>query len=450
MNKNALTPSAGLITKDGLQPTVINIDGYVSMMESAAVGARGAAGMGSPTANRMKARTAEGMIPLSSMIAGETSGIGWRIIAEPVQAAMVNGFEIITKNADDKQKIKDFFDDNGFWDAIEKAVILKRHHGWAVMVMGESWLRCHGAHWITPSDDWYTDYNSPLFGLPEGWRIQLRAPIGDEVFIEQTDSILFGDKDYQPVMTSGRVEFGLPVLARVYAALQRLGLSHELILSILSLSVQDIYKKTDLHEDLKTTKGEADLSRRFAGIVATRQLNDMVGIDADEDIQRLQSSMTGVADIIDMAIKLVSAETGFPVSMLADRKGGLSNSDTSADAQWQNLVSCIISQDVIPALKFLAMRYLGIRADFMPNKSQGQIDREVERDFTIAKTAEIYYKTRGINSEEVRETARRTGAVELLSAKPPATGTIDEAGGNNDNPDDDKQKKPDDVGGDNE
>ncbi|HEC6158721.1 TPA: DUF1073 domain-containing protein [Salmonella enterica subsp. enterica serovar Weltevreden] len=436
--KTSLIPTEGILTKEGLQPASYNIDSYVSMMESVAHGAKGAAGMGSPTANRMKARAAEGKIPLVAALAGETSGIGWRIISEPVAAAMLNGFDIITDNPEDDVKIKQLFDEMRIWQGVERATVLKRHQGWSVLAMGDDWVRSHGANWITPSNDWFSDYNDPLFGLPEGWRIQLKSPIGGEVFIEQEDSLLFGDPEYQPLYGCAGIEFGEPVLCKPYAALQRLGLSHELIISILSLSVQDIYKKEELAEDLKTAKGEAQAARRLAGIAATRHLNDMVAIDKDEDITRLQSTMTGTADLVDMAIKLVCAETGFPVSMLAERRSGLSNSDTSADAQWQNLVSHITTNDIIPALKKLALRYLGVKADFVPNKSQGQIDREVERDKKVAETAQIYYGIRAITSEEARATAKETAAVTLLTEKAPATGTIDDqnddnAGQNNGN-----------------
>ena len=427
-SKTSLIPVEGILTKEGVMPAQYNHDGYVSMMTSVAAGglSQGAAGMGSPTANRMKARSAEGMIPLVAAMAAETSGIGWRIITEPVAAAMLNQFTVVTDNPDDAEKIKDLFGDMRVWQCVEKAVVLKRHMGWSVLVMGDEWVRSHGANWITPSDDWFTDYNSPLFGLPEGWRIQLRGPIGGEVFIEQEDSILFGDPEYQPIYACAGIEFGAPLLSKPYASLQRLGLSHELIISILSLSVQDIYKKEELAEDLKTAKGEAQVARRIGGIAATRHLNDMIAVDKAESIERLQTVMTGTADLVDMAIKLVCAETGFPIAMLAERKGGLSNSDTSADAQWQNLVSHITTNDIIPALKKLALRYLGIRAEFVPNKSQGQIDREVDRDKKVAETAQLYYSMRAITSEEARATAQETGAIKLLSTIPPATGTIDD------------------------
>lgn len=447
-SKTSLIPVEGILTKEGVMPAQYNHDGYVSMMTSVAAGglAKGAAGMGSPTANRMKARSAEGMIPLVAAMAGETSGIGWRIITEPVAAAMLNQFTVVTENPADAEKLKQLFGDMRVWQCVEKAVVLKRQMGWSVLVMGEEWVRCHGANWITPSNDWFADYNSPLFGLPEGWRIQLKSPIGGEVFIEQEDSILFGDPEYQPIVHCAGIEFGTPLLSKPYASLQRLGLSHELIISILSLSVQDIYKKEELAEDLKTAKGEAMVARRLGGIAATRQLNDMIGIDKDEAIERLQTNMTGTADLVDMAIKLVCAETGFPIAMLAERKGGLSNSDTSADAQWQNLVSHITTNDIIPALKKLALCYLGIRAEFVPNKSQGQIDREVERDKKVAETVQIYYNMRAVTSEEARATAQETGAVVLLSTTPPATGTIDDQDGNNS---DQKQENSNQGGGNN-
>ncbi|EDL2842672.1 portal protein, partial [Salmonella enterica subsp. enterica serovar Muenchen] len=81
--------------------------------------------------------------------------------------------------------------------------------------------------------------------------------------------------------------------------------------------------------------------------------------------------------------------------------------------------------------KKLALRYLGVKADFVPNKSQGQIDREVDRDKKVAETAQIYYGLRAITSEEARATAKETAAVTLLTEKAPATGTIDDQNDDN-------------------
>ena len=104
-NKTSLIPTEGILTKEGLQPANYNVDGYVSMMTSAAESSKGAAGMSSPTANRMKARAAEGMIPLVAAMTGELSGIGWRIISEPVAAAMLNGFTVVTENPEDRKSV---------------------------------------------------------------------------------------------------------------------------------------------------------------------------------------------------------------------------------------------------------------------------------------------------------------------------------------------------------
>lgn len=443
ISKNSTIPAGGLLTKNGVLPVAMNFDSYQTTMERVGHLTKGAAGMGSATARRMEARIAEGMVPLAAAMVAETSGIGWRVIAEPVQAAMLNGFEVITEKPEDKTRICDFFDDNEVWKAVEDALILKRHQGWSVMVLGDSWLRSHGAHFITPSINWFTDYNDALFGLPEGWTIQLKAPVGDDVFIPQEDSILFGDKNYQPVIQTADVTFGEPLLCKPYAALQRLGLSHELIISLMSVSVIDIYKKDGLKDDLDGGKGEQKLAQRFAGMVATRAINDMIGIDAEEELTRLQSSMTGIADLMDVAIKIVCAETGFPASRLTDRKGGLGNNDQAAGDQWESLVGCITTKEVIPVLKYLARRYLGIRANFVPNKSQGQIDREVDRDYKVAQTVQLYYEMKGVTSEEARETARRTGAVELLSEKAPATGLIDDTDDDNG---EEKEKKPTETG----
>lgn len=238
--------------------TEINNDSYVSLMQgiaglngSGGVGARGAAGMTSPTARRMMARIAAGMIPLNAMLLNEQSGIGHRICAEPVAAAMLAGYSVVTDTPAQQKAVENLFEDLNVWRVVGNAAVWRRSAGWSVIVYGDEFVRPHPSYRITPSNDWFTDYRSPSFGLPEGWQIELKAPIGGDVFIPQQFSFLMGDKDHDPIYQISGTEFGTPVLGRVFAALERLGLSHELVLSILSMSIQDIYKRNDLDQSLR-------------------------------------------------------------------------------------------------------------------------------------------------------------------------------------------------------
>ncbi|MGN7914732.1 anti-CBASS protein Acb1 family protein [Enterobacter sp. 22466] len=407
----------------------MNTDSYVSMMQGIAglnggngIGARGAAGMTSPTARRMMARVAAGMIPINAMLLNEQSGIGHRICAEPVAAAMLAGYAVVADTPAQQKAVEDLFEDLNVWRAVGTAAVHRRSSGWSVIVFGDEFVRPHPSYRITPSTDWFNDYRSPMFGLPEGWQIELKAPIGGDVFIPQQDSFLMGDKDHDPIYQISGTEFGTPVLGRVFAALERLGLSHELILSILSMSIQDIYKRQDLDEELKTKAGERKAASRIAGIAATRMLNDMVVIDAEETIERLQSSMTNLADIIDISIRVVSMESGVPVSVLANSKAGLSNSDSSGDDVWLRLVETENTFHIIPALKAVARHYLGIRADFVPNKSQGDIKRDAEADKLRAEIVQMYYNMRAITSEEARATGQEYASFTTLSKNLPAQG----------------------------
>ncbi|HEY2452871.1 MAG TPA: anti-CBASS Acb1 family protein [Scandinavium sp.] len=410
----------------------INNDSYVSMMQGVAglggvngIGARGAAGMTSPTARRMMARIASGMIPINAMLLNEQSGVGHRICAEPVRAAMNAGYSIVTQNPADKEAIENLFEDLNVWRVVGNAAVYRRAAGWSVIVFGDAFVRPHPAYRITPSNDWYTDYRSPLFGLPEGWQIELKAPIGGDVFIPQQDSFLMGDKDYDPIYQITGTEFGTPVLGRVYSSLERLGLTHELILSILSMSIQDIYKRQNLDEELETQKGERKVASRIGGIAATRMLNDMVVIDGEEAIERLQSTIANQADLIDAAIRIVSLESGVPVSVLANTKAGLSNSDSSGDDVWARLVDTENTDYIIPALKAIALNFLGVRADFVANKSQGDIKRDADTDKVKAETVKLYYDMRAITSEEVRATGQESAAFVSLTTNLPGKTTND-------------------------
>lgn len=410
--------------------TDINNDSYVSMMQGIAglnggngVGARGAAGMTSPTARRMMARIAAGMIPLNAMLLNEQSGIGHRICAEPVAAAMLAGYSIVTDTPAQQKAVENLFEDLNVWRVVGDAAVWRRSAGWSVIVYGDAFVRPHPSYRVTPSNDWFTDYRSALFGLPEGWQIELKAPIGGDVFIPQQYSFLMGDKDHDPIYQISGTEFGTPVLGRVFAALERLGLSHELVLSILSMSIQDIYKRTDLDQELETKAGERKAATRIAGIAATRMLNDMVVIDGEEEINRLQSSMTNLDAIIDISLRIISAESGVPVSVLANTKAGLSNSDSSGDDVWLRLVEAQNSFYIIPAFKAIARHYLDIRADFVPNKSQGDIKRDADADKVRAETVQLYYNMRAITSEEARATGQEYASFNTLSKNLPTQGT---------------------------
>lgn len=410
-------PVSGVLTANGVQE--LNTDGYVSMMTNVS-GAQGAAGMSSPTARRMMSRMAAGMIPLNATLLNEQSGIGHRVVTEPVRAAMLAGYSIVTDKPEDAERIKKLFKKMNVWGVVTSAAIFRRAAGWSIIVLGGNFVRPHPAYRITPSNNWFSDYSSELFGLPEGWQIQLKSPIGGEVFIPQEDSILLGDKNNDPLYQINGTEFGTPVLGRAYSALERLGLSHELILSVLSISIQDIYKRNGLDDEMETQAGEAKAARRIGGIAATRQLNDIIAIDESEEITRLESSMTATADIIDAAIRIVSAETGVPVSILANTQAGLSNNDNSGDDVWMRLVESEQGGFIIPSLEKIAYHFTGIEAEFVPNKSQGDIKRDADVDYTRAQTVQIYYNMRSITSAEARETGKSYASFEVLTKNLPS------------------------------
>lgn len=423
----ATVPQFGMLTKGGIVEFANN-DGYVSMMQSVAgvglngSGSRGAAGMNSPTARRMMQRMAAGMIPLNAMLLNEQSGIGHRICAEPVRAAMLAGYSIVVDSPEQETAIKDLFEDMNVWRVVGDACVWRRAAGWSVIVKGEDFVRPHPAYRITPSNDWFSDYGSRFFGLPMGWNIDLKAPIGGSVYVNQWDSWLVGDKDHDPMYQVNGTEFGTPVLGRVFAALERLGLTHELIISVLSLSIQDVYQREALNEDLETPAGERKAANRVGGIAATRMLNDLIVIDAEETITRLQSNINNQADLLDICIRVISAESGIPVSILANNKPGLSNNDNTGDDVWMRLVEAEQTFYVIPALKHIARHFLGIRAEFVPNKSQGDIKRDADTDKTRAETVQIYYNMRSITSEEARETGKGFASFKTLSERMPTTG----------------------------
>lgn len=418
-------PKFGTLMSSGFVEETNN-DGYVSLMNSVAAlsgsGAVGAAGMKSPTARRMIQRIAAGMIPMNAMLLNEQSGIGHRICAEPVRAAMHAGYSIVTDTPEQEKTIKNLFEDMRVWHVVSNACIWRRAAGWAVIVKGDDFIRPHPSYRITPSTDWFSDYGSKFFGLPLGWNIDLKAPIGGSVYVNQWDSWLVGDKDHDPLYAINGAEFGTPVLCRVFAALERLGLTHELIISVLSMSIQDIYKRDGLNEELETKSGEAKAATRIGGMAATRMLNDMVAIDAEEEITRLQSNINNQADLLDIALRIVSAESGVPVSILANNKPGLSNSDNTGDDVWMRLVESEQVDYIIPALKHIAMAFTGIRADFVPNKGQGDIKRDADTDMVRMQVVQGYYNMRAITSEEARETGKEYASFKTLSENLPTDG----------------------------
>lgn len=434
------TPTHGTLFSGGVIKGMNN-DGYVSLMQNVASmggsGTRGAAGINTPTGRRMMQRIAAGMIPMNAMLLNEQSGIGHRICAEPVRAAMHAGYSIVTDTPEQEKVIKNLFEDMGVWRVVSTACVWRRAAGWSIIVKGEDFVRPHPAYRINPSTDWFSDYRSRFFGLPLGWNVDLKAPIGGSVYINQWDSWLVGDKDHDPLYAINGTEFGTPVLSRPYAALERLGMTHELIISVLSMSIQDIYKREGLNEELETKRGEAKAAARIGGMAATRMLNDMVAIDAEEEITRLQSNINNQADLLDIALRIVSAESGVPVSILANNKPGLSNNDNTGDDVWMRLVESEQVDYIIPALKHIAMAFTGIRADFVPNKGQGDIKRDADTDYVRAQTVQMYYNMRAITSEEARETGKEYASFKTLSESLPTDGLKKEP----DNSGDDDEKE---------
>lgn len=261
---------------------------------------------------------------------------------------------------------------------------------------GFVWARVHGAHGILvgvddgqkdemPIDEsrirkvygltelerhslfpvkWYDEPKAPKFGEPELYQILIPGgfgPMGLQSMqvgatVHESRLILFPGA--RTSLRRKRANFGWDdsIFQRVYQVLMKFGLDWASATHMLSDSSQGVLKLKGLLEAL-ASNNKAEIAKR--GEIFDLYLSNLrtVLLDADEgeEYSRVETSFTGVPDMLDRTSQRLAAAARMPVSVLmgTSQKGGLNGDGDTDIRKWYDQIASLQRRQVTPRLKRL-------------------------------------------------------------------------------------------------
>lgn len=182
------------------------------------------------------------------------------------------------------------------------------------------------------------DPRSPTFGKIIQYRIQARA--GNRLvdfFVHHSRCIpIFGAKTPPSAKELTNViealYWGTPILQKIYGDIRDFRGAFASTNSILQEFIIGKYKFSDLDEMLAAGNQDA-LRNRIAGIELTKSSIQAVLMGIDEEYSRDSATVTGIPDVLDRFMMLLSAVTGIPVTKLFGRSASGLNATGEGDGK---------------------------------------------------------------------------------------------------------------------
>jgi len=133
--------------------------------------------------------------------------------------------------------------------------------------------------------------------------------------------------------------WGKSVLHRVYNVLLKFEAAYDSVLHTLAEQSVPVYKVKALLDLLASENGEL-LAKRFELINTGKGAYRAVILDQEEDLERVEASLSEASNVVDAAMVRVSAAAGIPVTLLFGRSPAGQNATGKSDLEnWNQQVS---------------------------------------------------------------------------------------------------------------
>lgn len=234
-----------------------------------------------------------------------------------------------------------------------------------------SYLKVFDLGSIKSSDmEWDVNPNSPTFGQVLVYPVTMKVGNTQTVVRLHASRCIpfFGDK-VPPSSTTGGISaqyWGQSKLVSVYEDIRDFRGVFGSVSNILQEFIVGKYKFDDLDEMLASGNAEK-MKNRIAGMEATKSSINAIFLGSDEEYTRDAATVTGIPDVLDRFMMLVSAVTRYPVTKLFGRSASGLNATGEGDLKnYYDLVRST-QNELTPYMQKLGaffMAWLGIQGTF--------------------------------------------------------------------------------------
>lgn len=417
----------------------------------------GVRGRDRTTANQIAAAYILTMPELTAFYMGD--GLGKRVIDMPANDAVRAGWDIL---GDPEQKFTGEMDRLGVSQVYNEALKWNRLYGGAITIL--NWndgrlldqpfkqretnpykilsMRTYASSriWLMATD-FDVDPQSPRFERPTVFTVRRMYGAPFKVHYTRVQEWIgtpVPDPTY-PGLDLYRRYWGFGVVQACIQELSNLGLSWSAVAGLFQESVIGKYRLSNL-EQLISEGDEAAIEARMENIQLSKSVINGVMLGADEEYTRDSLPFTGVADVIDRLLMMVSSVVGIPVSLLFGRGAAGMNATGEGDArQYYDGVASEQDKQLKPKLvELLRLMHPYIAPEtvldelsprFVPVWSPSQQEL-VEMHLKQAQADDIYITNGALGALEVRKNRFEGGysfetSVEV-GEQPPLPDDVDE------------------------
>ena len=220
----------------------------------------------------------------------------------------------------------------------KEAIILARLYGGCAMIIGAfdgqevdqplgtiervEWIENVDRFHAYPST-WYQDPLDPRFGTPETYTIQRLSVVGSfTAQVHETRIIRFNGNYLPPRLRIRNFGWSAPVFQSIREALRQFGVATQSGASVLQDFVTLKIQIENLTELLRDETGEEELVNRLSIMAQERSNHNLAVYGKDESIDKMGTPITGLTDLIDMYLDIMSAAAEVPKSRFFHNETG--------------------------------------------------------------------------------------------------------------------------------
>lgn len=374
------------------------------------------------------------------------NGLANVIISAPVEEALRNGFclkdgeQELPQNAVLQSLLEDLETDRNFaqalsWDRLYggAAILMLANDGGSLEdPLNESTLKYierldvfdPGDITFTP-ESYYADPFDPQYGKPQFYNII--NEYGQPFLVHESRLLLFHGGFLPNRLKMARQGWGSTVLEQVRERLAHYDESLCLAIQALRKLSQGILKLANMDSMMMNDMGKKQVEERLDLIDMYRSLDNTIALDADDEYDIKNLSLTGIKDIIEQAEYALSAVTNIPATILFGRAPAGMNSTGKSDLEnYYNMVRRIQQRTLKPNLGKLIW-ILNLCSDYKLNLPQeyriefnplwnpsAKEEAETKKLFADAQkqraeAAKVYRELGALDGKEIRDTLAESG-----------------------------------------
>jgi hypothetical protein len=195
--------------------------------------------------------------------------------------------------------------------------------------------------WLAFPQTWYNDPEEEKFGKAEIYRVHRLSAIGSPTsLVHETRTIKFDGSKLPPLAHVRNWGWGGSVLDKVYDVLRNWGISNQAAASVIPAFITYAVQIGNLQE-LLMNKDWASIQARIGEMQAQMSTNNMAIYGEGETIQKMGTPVTGLPDLMDKFMEIVSGAADIPKSILFQAESGAMGGNAAGSDQrnWYNRVA---------------------------------------------------------------------------------------------------------------